>query len=75
MFVRSAYRITELNYIYECSTLVQPMLVSSSLRITDLDYICGCPTLIIAYVCRVYLQNHWVTLHLWVPHHMCSLSL
>ena len=44
------------------------MFVSSFYRITDLHYIYGCATLSECYVFHLYEQNHWVTLHLWVPH-------
>ena len=46
--------------------LVQTMLVTSSLRIPCLHRTNGWPTLSVAYVCMFYLQNDWVTLHLWV---------
>ena len=45
---------------------VQPMLLSCTFRITELHYTFGCPTLIEGYICMFYLQNYWVTLHLWV---------
>ena len=38
----------------------QPILLSCTFRITELHYTYGCPTLIKAYVCKLYLQNHWV---------------
>ena len=41
----------------------QPILLSCTFRITELHYTYGCPTLIEAYVCKLYLQNHWVALH------------
>ena len=47
---------------------VQPMLVICTFRITELHYTYGCPTLIKAYVYEPYVQNNWVTLHLWVHH-------
>ena len=47
---------------------VQTMLVICALRITELHYTHGRPTLIKAYVYEPYVQNHWVTLHLWVHH-------
>ena len=48
--------------------LLQTMLVTSSLRITCLHHTNGWPTLSAAYVCMFYLQNDWVTVHLWVRH-------
>ena len=42
------------------------MLLSCTFRITELHYTFGCPSLIKGYVCMFYLQNYWVTLHLWV---------
>ena len=47
---------------------VQPMLAICSFRITELHYTYGCQTLIKAYVYERYVQNHWVTLQLWVHH-------
>ena len=47
---------------------VQPMLVICTFRITELHYTYGCPTLIKAHVYKHYVQNNWVTLHLWVHH-------
>ena len=52
---------------------VQPMLLSCTFRITELHCTYGCPTLIEGYICMFYLQNYWVTLHLWVRHLTCSL--
>ena len=42
---------------------VQSMFVGSSYRITGLHYTYGCASLSAAYRCKLYLQNHWVTLH------------
>ena len=54
---------------------VQPLLVSSTFRNTVIHYTCGCPSLSGGYVCKVFLQNHWVRVHLWVRHLTCSLCL
>ena len=51
----------------------QPMLVTSTRTITVLHYTYGCATLTEAYLCKIYLENHWVTLHLWVSNVKCSL--
>ena len=48
--------------------LVQHSFAKSTSRIPRLHYTSGCPTLSAAYVCMFYLQNYWVTLHLWVRH-------
>ena len=48
------------------------MLVSSTQRITGVHYTCGCATLSRAYVGYLYLQNHWVLVHLWVSRLKCS---
>ena len=53
--------------------LVQHSFAKSTSRIPRLHYTSGCPTLSAAYVCMFYLQNYWVTLHLWVRHLTCSL--
>ena len=42
--------------------------VKSSYRITRLQYSYGCAALSEAYVVYLYLENHWVTLQLWVRH-------
>ena len=52
---------------------VQPMIVRSTYRITRSHYTFGCPTYSSAYVCKLYVQNHLVTLHLWKHHLKCSL--
>ena len=51
------------------------MVVSSTFSMTGLRYTYGCATVNAAYVCNLYLQNHWVMLHLWVSNLKCSLSL
>ena len=43
---------------------VQPIFVCFSYTIARLHYNYGCPTLNAAYVCQLYLQNHWVALSL-----------
>ena len=55
--------------------LVQRMFVSSSCRITEFHYTYGCATLSAAFICMFLLQNHRVTLHLWVSNLKCSLCL
>ena len=52
---------------------VQPMIVRPTYRSTRSHYTFGCPTYSSAYVCKLYVQNHWVTLHLWKRHLKCSL--
>ena len=52
---------------------VQPMIVWATYRSTRSHYTFGCPTYSSAYVCKLYVQNHWVTLHLWKCHLKCSL--
>ena len=52
---------------------LQPMIVRTTYRITRSHYTFGCPTYSSAYVCKLYVQNHWVTLHLWKRHLECSL--
>ena len=54
---------------------VQPLLVSSAFRNTGMHYTCGCPSLSGGYFCKVFLQNQWVRVHLWVRHLNCSLCL
>jgi len=51
---------------------VRPMVFTFTLRITVLHYAYGCATLKVAYICKIYLENHRVTLHLWVPNLMSS---
>ena len=43
---------------------VEPMFVSSTFKITRLHFTYGCATLSGAFVCKLYLKNHWVTLGL-----------
>ena len=52
---------------------VQRMLVTAIFSITGLHQTYGCPTVSLAYVGFLYLQNHWVTLHLQMRHLKCSL--
>ena len=54
---------------------VQPIFVCSRYRITRLHYIYGCSTLNAAYVCQLYLQNLWGTLHLQVSNATSNLFL
>ena len=49
------------------------MFVSFTHRITALRYIYGCATLSLAYVCKLCLKNHGVTLKLWLPILRCRL--
>ena len=42
---------------------------------TESESVGGCATLILGYVCKFYLERHWVTLPLWVRHFKCSLCL
>ena len=42
------------------------MFVSSTYRTTGLQYNHRSPTLSAANVCKLFLQNYWVTLNLWV---------
>ena len=51
------------------------MFVSSTSRTTGLQYNHRSPTLSAAYVCKLFLQNYWVTLHLWVSNLHCNLCL
>ena len=51
------------------------MFVTSIYRITGLKYTYRCAILSAAYLCKLYLQNHWVTLHLWVSNLKFSLLL
>ena len=58
--------------------LVQPNLVTTTYIITCLHYIYECSTLVAAYICKIYLENHRVTLHLWVSNlvnSQCLLAL
>ena len=52
---------------------LQPMIVRPTYRITRSHHTFGCLTYSSAYVCKLYVQNHWVTLHLWKRHLECSL--
>ena len=54
---------------------VQPMFVISTYRTTRLQNTYRSPTLSTAYVCKLFLQNYWVTLHLWVSNLKCNLCL
>ena len=47
---------------------VQAMFIGSTYRISLLHYTYKCATLSAAYVGNLYLENHWVTLQLWVCH-------
>ena len=51
----------------------QPMFVTSTRTIAVLHYTYWCETISAAYLCKIYLENHWVTLHLWVDNVKCSL--
>ena len=68
----------ELSRLIGVQPYVQPTLVTTTYRITGLHYIYECATLSAAYLCKIYLENHWVTLHLWVSNlvnSQCSLAL
>ena len=54
---------------------VQPIFVCFSYRITRLHYTYRCPTLKAAYVCKLYLQNHWGKLQLQLSNVTFSLLL
>ena len=54
---------------------VQPMFVISTYSTTWLQNTYRSPTLSTAYVCKLFLQNYWVTLHLWVSNLKCNLCL
>ena len=54
---------------------VQPMLVGSTLSITELDFTYRQATFRAAYFYKVYLQNHLVSIYLWVGHLNWRLSL
>ena len=54
---------------------VQPIFVMHTYTITGFHYTFGCATLSAAYLCNFYLENHCVTLHLWVSNFMCRLCL
>ena len=51
------------------------MLVGFIFRMNGLHFTYGSPALSVAYICYVYLQNPLVTIHLWVRHLRCSLTL
>ena len=51
------------------------MFGSSTYRITRLPHTYGYATLSGANVSKLYLQNHWATLHFWVRYLKCSLGL
>ena len=69
MFVSSTYRIKH-SIGHE-----EPMLVSSIFSMTGLRYPYGGTTVSAAYVCNLYVQNQWLTLHPWVFNLKCSLCL
>ena len=46
--------------------LIKPIFVRTTYRITEVHYAYGCATVNSAYVCKLYLERHWVTLYLWV---------
>ena len=54
---------------------LQPMLVTSFYRFTRWHCTYGWPTLSAPYVGWLYLQNQWVTPHLWVCSFKCSVCL
>ena len=41
-------------------------MVSPTYKITELHYTYGCAILRTAYVGYLFLENHWVTVQLWV---------
>jgi len=51
----------------------QPIFIGSTYRITLLHLSYRCAILSAAYLCNVYFENHWVTVHLWVSHLLSSL--
>ena len=51
------------------------MFVRSTSRISEVHYAYGCATVNLAYVCKLYLEHHWVTLHFWVRNLKCILCL
>ena len=55
--------------------LIKPMFVRSTSRISEVHYAYGCATVNLAYVCKLYLEHHWVTLHFWVRNLKCILCL
>ena len=54
---------------------VQPMFVSSTYRTTGLQDTFRSPTLSATDVSKIFLQNYWVTLHLWLSNLQCNLCL
>ena len=54
---------------------VQPIYLCFSYRITRIHYTYGCPTFKAAYVCKLYLQNHWGKLQLQLSNVTFSLLL
>ena len=64
MLVSSKYRITELHYTYGNADYVGYLFFQK-------DWVTayyGCPTLRTAYVGKLYLKNHWGTVHVRVRH-------
>ena len=54
---------------------VQPIFVRYTYTITGFHYSFCCSLLSAAYLCKFYLENDCVTLHLWVSNFMCRLCL
>ena len=54
---------------------LQPMFVSSTYRTTGLHSSYRDATFSVASVCKLFLENYWVTLHLWVSNLKCNLCL
>ena len=46
--------------------LMKPIFVKTTYRITEVHYAYGFAAVNSAYVCKLYIDRHWVTLHLWV---------
>ena len=78
MFVRSTYRITQVEYAYGSATLSGAYLSKLYLQnhwvALDLQYTYGCATLNVAYLCLLQLEDHCVALHLWVSNRKCTLT-
>jgi len=51
----------------------QPVSISSPYNVTALYFSFGCATLSVAYLAYLHVQNHWVTLGIWVSNGKCSL--
>ena len=47
---------------------LMPIFISSTCGITGLHYTYCCLVSSAAYHFKVYLQNHWIKLDLWLPH-------